>query len=90
MKIIKPTKGRILIELVKKPEKTASGIIISDPKEDVQTQGSIIATSEESKFQIGTIVIFKEYSSTKIKKDESTFYIIDEEDIIATIEDDRK
>ncbi|MFA5397630.1 MAG: co-chaperone GroES [Methanogenium sp.] len=90
MKIIKPTKGRILIELNKKPEKTTSGIILPDSKEDVQTQGSIIAVGEGSKFQIGTSVIFKEYSSTKINRDKDTFFIIDEEDIIATIEDEIK
>ena len=87
---IKPTKNRILLEPIKKPEKTASGIIILTSKENEQTRGKIIATSEGSQFQIGTIVIFKEYSSTKFGKDDISFFIIDEEDIIATIEDDIK
>ena len=87
---IKPTKHRILLEPIKKLEKTTSGIIISATEKNEQSLGKIIATNEESQFQIGTIVIFKEYSSVKYKKDDTSFFIIDEEDIIATIEDDVK
>jgi len=86
---IKPTKNRILLEPIKKPEKTASGIIIQTSKEDEQSLGKVIATNKKSQFKIGTIVVFKEYSSNKYKKDDTSFFIIDEEDIIATIENEK-
>jgi len=85
---IKPINNRVLVESIKE-EKSKSGIILPDTINDKkQTEGVIVAVSEKSIFKIGTRIIFTEYSFTKIKQKDISYLIIDEDDILATIEDD--
>ena len=85
---IKPINNRVLVESIKE-EKSKSGIILPDTINDKkQTEGIIVAVSEKSIFKIGTRIIFTEYSFTKIKQKDISYLIIDEDDILATIEDD--
>ena len=86
---IKPINNRVLVESIKE-EKSKSGIILPDTINDKkQTEGVIVAVSEKSIFKIGTRIIFTEYSFTKIKQKDILYLVIDENDILAIIEDDK-
>lgn len=94
MKII-PIRDNILIEPIKKENKTESGIFLPDSAQEKQEQGKVIAIGkgarEDGKIipigvKVGDIVIFTQYGPNEIKIDEKKYLIAKESDILAIIE----
>jgi chaperonin GroES len=94
---IKPLLDNILIEPIKREEKTKSGILLPDtaekekPEEGIviaigpggkRSQGKIIPVS----IKVGQKVLFKSYSANEIKVEGKDYLIAKEEDILAVIE----
>lgn len=95
--MLKPLYDHIVVEVVTKEEKTASGIFLPDTaaKEKPQT-GKVIAvgtgkvtengTRIAPEVKVGEEVVFAKYSGTEVKLDGKEYLILSERDILAVIE----
>lgn len=94
---IKPLADYILIEPVKKEEKTKSGILLPETADKEEPQeGTVITVGPGKKLSSGKIltpdvkkgdrVLFKKYGPDEIKVDDKEYLIAKEEDILAIIE----
>ena len=95
---ISPCADNVLSEPVKSEEKTKSGILLPDSaSKERPEQGKVVAVGPGKKNKQGQIipmsakvgqkVLFKKYSSNEIKVEEKEYLIIEENDILAVIED---
>ena len=95
---ISPCSDNVLLEPVKSEEKTKSGILLPDSaSKERPEQGKVVAVGPGKKNKQGQIipmsakvgqkVLFKKYSSNEIKVEEKEYLIIEENDILAVIED---
>ena len=93
---IKPLSDHILIEPMKKEEKTKSGILVPDTAEKERPeQGRVIAVGPGRKTSAGKIiplevkvgnkVLFTKYGPNEIKVGEKEYLIAQEEDILAIL-----
>jgi chaperonin GroES len=94
---IKPLSDHILIEPIKKEEKTKTGILLPDTGDKERPeQGKVIAVGSGKKtndgkiipveIKEGQIVIFTKYGPNEIKVEDKEYLIAKEEDILAIIE----
>lgn len=95
--MLKPLADHVVVEIVTKEEKTASGIFLPDTasKEKPQT-GKVIAvgigkvtengTRVAPEVKAGDEVVFAKYSGTEVKLDGKEYLILNERDLLAVIE----
>ncbi len=95
--MLKPLADHVVVEIVTKEEKTASGIYLPDTasKEKPQT-GKVVAvgagkvtdngTRVAPEVKAGDEVVFAKYSGTEVKLDGKEYLILSERDILAVIE----
>ena len=94
---IKPLSDHILIEPIKKEEKTKTGILLPDTGDKERPeQGKVVAVGSGKKtndgkiipveIKEGQIVIFTKYGPNEIKVEDKEYLIAKEEDILAIIE----
>lgn len=86
--MLKPLQDYVILKKEKAEKQTASGIILTSPKEESTNQAKVISVGSESKGHLKNdmTVIFKEYSGTRYKENDEEFIIIKEEDILAIVE----
>lgn len=86
--MLKPLHDYVILKKEKAENQTASGIILTAPKEQASNQATVVAVGPkcDELLKEGMTVIFKEYSGTKFKDDEIEYMILEEEDILAIIE----
>lgn len=82
---LKPLKDRVVAKVEKPLERTKSGILLGEAKEKpayavVESVGPEVKTVKK-----GEKIIYKEYSTTEIKLDDTDYIILKEEDILATL-----
>ena len=93
---IKPLSDHILIEPMKKEEKTKTGILLPETAEkDRPEQGKVIAVGPGKRTEKGEIipvlvkpgqkVLFTKYGPNEIKVGEKEYLIAKEEDILAIL-----
>jgi chaperonin GroES len=96
MKII-PLSDHVLIEPIKREEKTESGILLPESSgEERSEQGKVIAVGPGRKTSAGKLVpmeikegqkvLFNKYGPNEIKVEKKEYLIAKEEDILAVIE----
>ncbi|HOA63348.1 MAG: co-chaperone GroES [Acholeplasmataceae bacterium] len=94
--MIKPLFDNVVLELEKKEQKTASGIIVSSKEEKTGNIGYVkaIGTGKmvDGKLvpmtvKVGDKVIFRQYAGTEIEVDNQKYTIIQEEDILAILQE---
>ena len=82
---LKPLKDRIVAVVEKPLEKTKSGILLGEAKEK-PAYAVVESVGPEVKFvKNGDKIIYKEYSTTEVKVDDTDYVILKEEDILATM-----
>ena len=82
---IKPLKDRIVALKEEPKTKTASGILLGEAKE-APAYAIVEATGPEVKsVKKGDKIVYKEYSTTNLKIDDTDYIIVDEKDVLATI-----
>lgn len=80
-----PLKDRVVAKIEKPLEKTKSGILLGEAKEK-PTYAVVESVGPEVKsVKKGEKIVYKEYSTTEIKIDETDYIILKEEDILATL-----
>ena len=82
---LKPLQDRVVAKTEQPLEKTKSGILLGEAKEKpayavVESVGPDVKTIKK-----GDKIVFKEYSTTEIKLDDTDYIILKEEDILATL-----
>lgn len=93
--MLKPLGDRIVIELVKSEEKTASGIVLPDTAKEKPQEGKVIAVGTgrvldsgervEVEVSVGDSIIFSKYSGTEVKFQGTEYLILRESDVLAVI-----
>jgi len=94
---IKPLSDHILIEPIKKEEKTKSGILLPESSEkEMPEEGKIIAVGPGKTTSAGKVipielkpgqkVLFTKYGPNEIKVEDKEYLIAKQEDILAVIE----
>lgn len=93
--MIKPLGDRVVIKIVEREEKTASGIVLPDTAKEKPQEGEVIAVGpgqyEDGKrveldVKVGDRVIFSKYAGSEVKYDNVEYLILRESDILAVIE----
>ena len=80
-----PLKDRV-VAIVEKPlEKTKSGILLGEAKEQPAYAVVESVGPEVKAVKKGDKIVYKEYSTTEIKIDDTDYIILKEEDILATM-----
>ncbi len=93
MKKIKPLGKNVLVKILPKEEKTASGIVIPDTVDKEKPQeGEVVAVGDSPKvpevIKKGVKVLFKKYGGDEIKIDDQEMIILDcKDDILGVIEE---
>lgn len=92
--MIKPLGDRVVIELVKQEEKTASGIVLPDSAQEKPQEGLVIAVGSgiiddgdriPLEVKEGDKVIYSKYAGTEVKYEGKEYLIIREDEILAVI-----
>ena len=80
-----PLKDRVVATIEKPLEKTKSGILLGEAKEKPAYAVVESVGPEVKSVKKGDKIIYKEYSTTEIKVDDTDYIILKEEDILATM-----
>lgn len=89
--VIRPIGERVLLKLIKKEEKTKSGILLSSKSSNTDTQNyaEIVALGKGEKLEglkIGNKVVFNKFSGNEIEDEDVKYLIVNAEDILAVID----
>ena len=84
--MIKPLNNRTIIQIIKKEQKTSSGLVISKELEENQIVAEVVSTEECSPVKVKDKIIVYKYSCTPIKYEGKEYYIVKNEDVLALIE----
>lgn len=86
--MLKPLHDYVILKKEKAETTTASGIILTNPKEQATNQARVVAVGPkcDDSLKEGMSVIFKEYSGTKFSDHDEEYIILEDEDVLAIIE----
>lgn len=83
---ITPLSDRVVAVREEAKTQTASGIYLPDSSKEKPVVAVVQAVGSEVKHvKVGDRIVYKEYSTTDLKIDDTTFLIVREEDILATV-----
>ena len=93
--MIRPLNDNVVLKKEKVINQTASGIVLSNKEEETE-YATVVAVGEGIRNESGTIepiklnkgdkVIYKNYSSTDIKFEGESYFIVSAKDILAVLE----
>lgn len=94
--MMKPLGDRVIIRVLKKEEKTKSGIFLPDTAKEKPSEGEVIAVGAGKVYDngqrvapevaVGDKVMFSKYAGTELKIDGVDHLVISERDILAILE----
>ncbi|HDJ3313640.1 TPA: co-chaperone GroES [Staphylococcus aureus] len=94
--MLKPIGNRVIIEKKEQEQTTKSGIVLTDSAKEKSNEGVIVAVGTGRRLNDGTRVtpevkegdrvVFQQYAGTEVKRDNETYLVLNEEDILAVIE----
>ena len=89
---IKPLGDRVLIKPIEQEEKTPSGIYIPETAKEKSQQGEVIAIGDDEKIKVkpGDIVIYEKYAGNEIEIDNEKYLIVQNKEILAIVEKEKK
>lgn len=82
---LKPLKDRVVAKVEKPLEKTKSGILLGEAKEKPAYAIVESVGPEVKEVKKGDKIVYKEYSTTEVRVDETDYIILKEEDVLATL-----
>lgn len=83
---IKPLADRIVAVREEAQAKTASGLYLPDNAKEKPVIAKIVAVGPDVKsLKTGNKIVYKEYSTTELKIDDTEYLIVKEEDVLATV-----
>ncbi|HFN8455070.1 TPA: co-chaperone GroES [Staphylococcus aureus] len=94
--MLKPIGNRVIIEKKEQEQTTKSGIVLTDSAKEKSNEGVIVTvgtgrllndgTRVTPEVKEGDRVVFQQYAGTEVKRDNETYLVLNEEDILAVIE----
>ncbi|EOB7949256.1 co-chaperone GroES [Staphylococcus aureus] len=94
--MLKPIGNRVIIEKKEQEQTTKSGIVLTDSAKEKSNEGVIVAvgtgrllndgTRVTPEVKEGDRVVFQQYAGKEVKRDNETYLVLNEEDILAVIE----
>ncbi|HBC4154994.1 TPA: co-chaperone GroES [Staphylococcus aureus] len=94
--MLKPIGNRVIIEKKEQEQTTKSGIVLTDSAKEKSNEGVIVVvgtgrllndgTRVTPEVKEGDRVVFQQYAGTEVKRDNETYLVLNEEDILAVIE----
>lgn len=83
---IQPLGDRIVAVREKAQEKTASGLYLPDSSKEKPIMAEVVAVGPEATaLKIGDKIIYKEYSTTDIKINETEYLIVKQDDVLGVV-----
>lgn len=83
---IKPLADRVVAVREIPESKTASGLYLPESSQEKSTAAKVVAVGPDVKgVKINDQIIYKEYSATEVKIDNAEYFIVREEDVLATV-----
>ena len=83
---IKPLADRVVAVREKAQEKTASGLSLPDSSKEKPVMATVVAVGPKvEQVVVGDKIVYKEYSTTDLKINETEYLIIKEDDVLATV-----
>ena len=84
--MLKPIGNRVIIEKKEQEQTTKSGIVLTDSAKEKSNEGVNDGTRVTPEVKEGDRVVFQQYAGTEVKRDNETYLVLNEEDILAVIE----
>jgi chaperonin GroES len=93
--MIKPIGDRVVIKVVEREEKTASGLFLPETAKEKPQEGEIVAVGSGKvvgnavlplELNVGDRVIYSKYAGTEVKYDGVEYLLLRETDVLAVIE----
>lgn len=93
--MIKPIGDRVVIKVVEREQKTASGLFLPDTAKEKPQEGEIVAVGSGKivgnavvplELNAGDRVIYSKYAGTEVKYDGVEYLILREADILAIVQ----
>lgn len=90
--MLRPLSDKVLVKLIKKDDKSKGGIILTEEAKEKTLYAYVVEVgegTEKSKIQVkkGQKIILNEYSGTKIDYQNEEYFIVEQKDILAIIEE---
>ena len=83
---IKPLADRVVAVREKAQEKTASGLYLPDSSKEKPVMATVVAVGlKVEQVAVGDKIVYKEYSTTDLKINETEYLIVKEDDVLATV-----
>lgn len=83
---IKPLADRVVAVREKAQEKTASGLYLPDSSKEKPVMATVVAVGTKvEQVAVGDKIVYKEYSTTDLKINETEYLIVKEDDVLATV-----
>ena len=83
---IKPLADRVVAVREKAQEKTASGLYLPDSSKEKPVMATVVAVGPKvEQVAVGDKIVYKEYSTTDLKINETEYLIVKEVDVLATV-----
>ena len=82
---IKPLADRVVAKKDAATSTTASGILLGEAKEKPNTATVESIGPDVKNIKKGDRILYREYSATEIKLDNTDYLIVKEEDVLATL-----
>ncbi|MBI5974788.1 co-chaperone GroES [Staphylococcus canis] len=95
--MLKPLGNRIVIEKKEQEQTTKSGIVLTDTAKEKSNEGVVVAVGSgrvldngqrvEVEVNVGDRVVFDQYAGTEVKRDDTKYLVLNEEEVLAIIEE---
>ena len=92
---IKPLRDQVVIEPAEQAERSAGGVILPDTVKEKSQEGNVIAIGPgkrtdkgeiiKSDLKVGDRVIYRKYSGSDVKMNGKDYVILEEKDVLATV-----
>lgn len=83
---IKPLAARVVAVREEAKTQTASGLYIPDSAKEKPATVKVVAVGPDVKhIKVGNRIVYKDYTPTNLKIDDTEYLIINEEDVLATL-----
>lgn len=82
---IKPLGDRVVAAVESAESKTASGLLLPDNAKEKSVVAKIVAVGPKATLKVGDRILYKEYSTTEVKVEGTSYIIVREEDVLATL-----
>ena len=88
--MIRPLNGNVVLKKEIKENKTASGIVINQKKEEEEFAHIVALSNDEEvkklSLKVGDKILFKNYSTTKVNYEDEEYLVVSYKDILAVLD----